>query len=128
LLLDTHVLIWWFRDNPRLGPRPRALIADGANEILFSFASCWEASIKDRTGKTIEMTGVELWQSAVAERFVPLAIGAAHLAALEGLPQVAKHGDPFDHLLLAQAKAEGAAIITNDAKMAEYGVPCIGVR
>ena len=127
LLLDTHVLIWWFRDNPRLGSRSRALIADEAIEVLFSCASCWEATIKARTGK-IEMTGSELWHRATEERFLPLGIEAAHIEALESLPRVHRHGDPFDHLLLAQAKAEGAAIITNDAKMAEYGIPCIGVR
>lgn len=127
LLLDTHVLIWWFRDNPRLGPRSRALIADGAIEVLFSCASCWEATIKARTGK-LEMTGSELWRSALDERFQPLAIEAAHIESLQHLPRVPRHGDPFDHLLLAQAKAEGAAIMTNDAKMAEYGIPCIGVR
>ena len=127
LLLDTHVLVWWFRDNPRLGPRARALIAEGGNEVLFSCVSCWEATIKSRTGK-IEMTGSELWRSASQEQFFPLAVEAAHIEALEVLPRLLRHGDPFDHLLLAQAKAEGAAIMTNDAKMAEYGIPCIGVR
>ena len=127
LLLDTHVLVWWFRDNPRLGPRSRALIANGGNEVMFSCVSCWEATIKARTGK-IEMTGSELWRSASGEQFLPLAVEAAHIESLERLPRVLRHGDPFDHLLLAQAKAEGAAIMTNDAKMAEYGIPCIGVR
>ena len=127
LLLDTHVLVWWFRDNPRLGPRARALIAEGGNEVLFSCVSCWEATIKSRTGK-IEMTGSELWRSASQEQFFPLAVEAAHIESLERLPRVLRHGDPFDHLLLAQAKAEGAAIMTNDAKMVEYGIPCIGVR
>ena len=127
LLLDTHVLIWWFRDNPRLGSRARALIADGAIEVLFSCVSCWEATIKAQTGK-IEMTGSELWRRSTDERFSPLGVESRHIETLERLPQVLRHGDPFDHLLLAQAKAEGAAIMTNDPKMAEYGIPCIGVR
>ena len=74
------------------------------------------------------MTGSELWRSAANEKFSPLAVEVAHIESLERLPRLLRHGDPFDHLLLAQAKAEGAAIMTNDAKMAEYGVPCIGVR
>jgi PIN domain nuclease of toxin-antitoxin system len=127
VLLDTHVLIWWLRDNPRLGPRPRALIAGGATEVLFSCVSCWEATIKARTGK-IEMTGTQLWHDASDERFSPLGVEAAHLEALERLPRLSRHSDPFDHLLLAQAQAEGAAIMTNDAKMSHYGVRCIGVR
>lgn len=127
LLLDTHVLVWWFRDNPRLGSRARALIADGAIEVMFSCVSCWEATIKARTGK-IEMTGSQIWRRALDEKFLPLAVEAVHIGSLESLPQVLRHGDPFDHLLLAQARAEGAAIMTNDAKMTEYGIPCIGVR
>ena len=128
LLLDTHVLIWWFRDNPRLGPRPRALIADGATEVLFSCVSCWEATIKTRKGKEIEMPGSQIWHNAAAEKFLPLGIAPKHIEALERLSRVPGHGDPFDHLLLAQAKAESAVIMTNDVKMAQYGVPCIGVR
>jgi PIN domain nuclease of toxin-antitoxin system len=127
LLLDTHVLIWWFRDNPRLGSRARALIADGTIEVLFSCVSCWEATIKARAGK-IEMTGSELWCRASGERFLPLGVEVTHIQSLEELPRVPRHGDPFDHLLLAQARAEGAVIMTNDAKMAEYGIPCVGVR
>ncbi len=127
LLLDTHVLIWWLRDNPRLGPRPRQLIADKATEVLFSCASCWEATIKARTGK-LELTGSQLWRGALSDKFRPLGIEVAHIAALEGLAQVPGHGDPFDHLLLAQAHAEGAVIMTNDAQMPQYGVRCIGVR
>ena len=127
LLLDTHVLIWWLRDNPRLGPRPRQLIADKATEVLFSCASCWEATIKARTGK-LELTGTQLWRGALSEKFRPLGVEAAHIEALEGLVRVPDHGDPFDHLLLAQAQAEGAVIMTKDAKMSQYGVRCIGVR
>jgi PIN domain nuclease of toxin-antitoxin system len=128
LLLDTHVLVWWFRDNPRLGPKPRAMIANRAIEVLFSCVSCWEATIKARTGKEIGMTGSQLWRSAAAERFLPLGIAATHIEALVDLRRLPGHGDPFDHLLLAQAKAEGAAIMTNDSKLAEYGIRCIGVR
>jgi PIN domain nuclease of toxin-antitoxin system len=74
------------------------------------------------------MNGSQLWRSATDENFLPLAVEAAHLESLESLPRILRHGDPFDHLLLAQARAEGAVIMTNDAKMVEYGIPCIGVR
>ena len=51
LLLDTHSLLWWFNDNPKLGKQARDLIADKRNVVLVSVASFWEISIKNRIGK-----------------------------------------------------------------------------
>jgi PIN domain nuclease of toxin-antitoxin system len=127
LLLDTHVLIWWLRDDPRLGPKPRALIADGDTETLFSVVSCWEASLKARVGK-MDITGSELWRSACEEGLQPIGLESAHIEELDRLARVAGHRDPFDHLLLAQAKAEVAALVTHDHALPQYGIRCIGVR
>ena len=127
LLLDTHVLLWWLRDDPLLRPQARALIADSDGEVLFSVVSCWEASVKHRVGK-MEIRGSDLFDLAVEERFFPIGIEAAHLAELDRLPRIAGHGDPFDHLLLAQAKRENAALMTHDREMTRYGVNCVGVR
>jgi PIN domain nuclease of toxin-antitoxin system len=127
LLLDTHVLIWWLRDDPQLGHRSRALIAHAGVEVLFSAVSCWEAFLKCRVGK-MEIAGAEMWQLALEEGFKAITIHSSHLAALESLPVIAGHGGPYDHLLVAQAKAEAAALMTVDRVMARYGVPCIGVR
>jgi PIN domain nuclease of toxin-antitoxin system len=127
LLLDTHVLIWWLRDNPQLGQQTRALISHAHVEVLFSAVSCWEASLKHRVGK-MEIAGAQMWRQALAEGFEAITIQPEHLAELETLPVIARHSDPYDHLLLAQAKAEGASLVTADRAMALYGVPCIGVR
>ena len=127
LLLDTHILLWWLRDDPLLRPKPRAIIADSVGEVLFSVVSCWEASVKHRIGK-MEIGGSDLFRLAVEERFLPLGLEAGHLQELERLPKVAGHGDPFDHLLLAQAKRENATLMTHDREMTRYGVNCIGVR
>lgn len=127
LLLDTHVLIWWLRDNPQLGQRPRALIADSSVEVLFSAVSCWEASLKYRLGK-MEMAGELIWRLALDEGFESITIQPNHLAELERLPVVVDHRDPYDHLILAQARAEGASLMTNDRILTRYGVPCVGVR
>jgi PIN domain nuclease of toxin-antitoxin system len=127
LILDTHVLLWWIKDDPLLRPRVRAIIADRQNAVLVSVASFWELSIKYRKFGSGD-TGTEIWAAALAEGFEPLPVMQNHLAALQSLALVANHGDPFDHLILAQAKAEGAAVITHDRHMAAYGVPCIGVR
>jgi PIN domain nuclease of toxin-antitoxin system len=127
LLLDTHVLVWWIRDNPLLRTRVRSIIADRQNEVLVSVASFWELSIKYRKFGSGE-TGTGIWAAALAEGFKPLPVMQHHLAALQQLALVVNHGDPFDHLILAQAEAERAALITHDRYMASYGVPCIGVR
>lgn len=126
-LLDTHVLIWWLRDDPRLGPKPRALMADSEAEVLFSVVSCWEASVKARVGK-MDITGTELWHFGISEGITPIGVAATHIQEMDRLPQVSGHRDPFDHLLLAQAKVEEAALITHDRALPRYGVPCIGVR
>ena len=127
LLLDTHVLLWWLRDDPRLGPKPRALISDGDVEAIFSVVSCWEASVKFRVGKS-DIQGSDLMRFALGERLRPIGLESSHIDELDRLPIEARHRDPFDHLLLAQAKAEGAALMTHDRAMTQYGVRCIGVR
>ncbi len=124
LLLDTNALIWWMEDNPKLGPRVRRLIADRANDVLVSIASPWEISIKYRIEK-MEQCGSAILNALGEEKMTVLGITPAHLEALEGLPR--HHRDPFDHIILAQAKVEGARIITSDRIMTAYGVPCIGV-
>lgn len=124
LLLDTNALIWWMEDNPNLGPRARQLIADRANDVFVSIASPWEISIKYRIEK-MEQCGSAILNALGEEKMTVLGITSAHLEALEGLPR--HHRDPFDHIILAQAKVEGARIITSDRIMTAYGVPCIGV-
>jgi PIN domain nuclease of toxin-antitoxin system len=126
LLLDTHVLLWWLNDNALLRPRVRSVIADSNNTTLISIASFWELSIKARKFGYGDR-GSEVWKAALAEGFEVLPIVGKHLEALENLQVVAGHGDPFDHLILAQAAAERAAVITHDRHMTGYGIPCIGV-
>lgn len=127
LLLDTHVLVWWLRDNPQLGQRSRSLISHSDVEVLFSAVSCWEVSLKYRLAK-MEASGAYMWRQALEEGFEGITVQPSHLDELERLPIVAGHKDPYDHLLIAQAKAEGAALMTVDRALTRYGVPCIGVR
>ena len=127
LLLDTHVLLWWLDDDHRLRPKSRAVIAASETEAMFSIVSCWEASVKYRVGK-LDANGTTLWQFASEQGLRPMGLEAEHLFALDKLPKSSDHNDPFDHLLLAQAKAEGALLMTGDRKLTQYGVPCLGVR
>jgi PIN domain nuclease of toxin-antitoxin system len=122
LLLDTHALLWWLTDNARLGPQSRALIAASGADVLVSVVSLWEATIKHRVGKLPER-GSDMWADIDSEGLTLLPITRDHIAALEELPR--HHGDPFDHMLLAQARVEGARLVTVDRHMTLYGVPCI---
>lgn len=124
LLLDTNALIWWLTDNPKLGPKARHLIASPQNEIATSIVSLWEISIKWRVGK-MDRRGTDFGILLEQQDIELLQITQDHLAALEVLPF--HHGDPYDHLILAQAKVEGARIITSDRQMSAYDIPCIGI-
>jgi PIN domain nuclease of toxin-antitoxin system len=127
LMLDTHALLWWLRDNPRLGPQARTLIADPRNETMISIASFWEISIKHRLQK-IDESGASVLREIISENFAIVEIDADHLEQVEQLPKVSKHNDPFDHLIVAQAKYMQAALITVDRHLAKYGIPCIDCR
>lgn len=119
LLLDTHALLWWLADDPALGSAARDLIADPANDILVSVASLWEIQVKVRVGKL----KAEI-QDVIAEMrnqgFDLLDIAPAHLVALGPLPR--HHGDPWDHLLIAQASTERAVLMSEDSHMPRYAV------
>lgn len=122
LLLDTHVLLWWLDDDPRLGRRARNLIADPDTDVLVSQVSLWETAIKQRIGK-MKVGPAEILPRLPEFGFALLEIRNDHLLALTGLGK--HHGDSFDHLLLAQALVEDAAVMTSDRKLPLYGIRCI---
>jgi PIN domain nuclease of toxin-antitoxin system len=122
LLLDTHALLWWLSDNPRLRSHARTLIADPDNDILVSTVSLWEIAVKTRVGK-MRVSVSEIAQQIAASGFTFLDITIAHLETLATLP--VHHRDPFDHLLIAQAIAEAATLMTEDRNIGRYPVQCV---
>lgn len=121
-LLDTNALIWWLEDSPRLGPVAKALISDSANETLTSVVSLWEITVKWRVGK-LERSGSYFGALLRDQQIELLSITSEDIRTLEELPL--HHGDPFDHLILAQAQSAKLALITSDRQMSAYGIPCI---
>ena len=116
LLADTHVLIWWLSDSPELPAAMREAIAGPRNEVVASVASLIEIAVKRSLGKLriraldrdfLESQGVDI-----------LPITAEHASALEDLPW--HHRDPFDRILVAQAKVEDLVFLTADRKLADY--------
>lgn len=119
LLLDTHALLWWLADDARLGPESRTRIEDGNNEVIVSHVSLWEIAIKIGIGKLRLDIGDAI--VAIRDRGIgELSLAASHLITLAVLER--HHRDPFDHMLIAQAIAEGATLMTEDGRMEDYPV------
>lgn len=122
LLLDTHTFISWDSEPSKLSPQALALCQDRSNSILFSAASAWEMQIKIQLGKLkLALPLAQMIESqSQANGMQVLAITLTHVLALENLP--AHHKDPFDRLLIAQAKAEDAVLVSGDPVFQKYPV------
>lgn len=117
-LLDTHVLIWWWTDNPRLGRQARAVLQDPANTLFLSSVSVWEIVVKRKAGR-LELAG-SLAELAADPDFQPLPITSKHAALVETLPDL--HRDPFDRMLIAQAKCDDLVLVSADRAVQAYPV------
>lgn len=124
-LLDTHVLLWWRCDDPRLSPDVRALFEDPGSELLWSAVSTAEIAVKSSIGKLSLPDPADAWtRRALREDcLTPLALTGEHAARLEGLPL--HHRDPFDRLLIAQCQSEEVPLVTADRSLAAYDVAII---
>ena len=125
LLLDTHVLLWWFMGDPQLPQRVRAAILDDANEILVSAASAWEVATKHRIGKLPEAPEVypRFEELVAADGFLYLPVSHRH--GLRAGSYAVAHGDPFDRLLIAQAISEKLTMLSADQAFAGYPVEVV---
>jgi PIN domain nuclease of toxin-antitoxin system len=118
LLLDTHVLLWWLNDQPILSRNSRAAIAEGKNLVFVSAVVVWEIRIKEALGKLeIPRNFKRVLES---QPFEMLDITVEHAHAVKDLPP--HHRDPFDRMLVAQAKVEGFTLLTHDARLKKYKV------
>ncbi len=125
ILIDTHALIWLLEDSPKLSERARATFAERENALHVSIASYWEMCIKISIGKLRLRVG---WEPALQQelrrngvRWLPLE--PHHAEGVIALPW--HHRDPFDRLLIAQARAEGMHVLTADEHFTAYDVPVI---
>ena len=121
LLLDTHAALWWLDDDARLSASTREAIGDASNEVYVSSASLWEIAIKTSIGK-LEVDD-DLPAILEEEGFGELPVTNKHAWESRLLPM--HHRDPFDRLLVAQAKAEELTLVSGDPEFAAYGVPLL---
>lgn len=120
LLLDTHVVLWWQTDDPRLGREARRAIAT-AEVVWVSAVSGWEVAIKSALGRI--RLDEKFHLTVRADDFSELPVSLVHADRVAELP--AHHADPFDRLLIAQAQMEGATLVTHDRAIEPYGIPVI---
>ena len=119
LLLDTHVLLWAAGEPHRLPADALALMEDPATELVFSAASLWEIAIKNSLGRRAFSVDPRLLRRNLLERdYRELPITGAHATAVDLLPPI--HKDPFDRILVAQARIEGLTLLTADSTLARY--------
>lgn len=119
VLLDTHILLWTVLDDPRLSVAQ--LDAVGTGELYLSAASVWEIGIKRALGKLD--VPEEIFSIAVDAGCRPLPISRTHAETAASLPP--HHADPFDRMLIAQARCEGLKLISSDARMTAYDIDLI---
>ena len=118
LLLDTHAALWWLSEDERLGEATADRLTDETNQVLLSAAVVWEVAIKRSLGKL--EAPEDLASTLLDAGLQPLPVSLDHAAAVEHLPW--HHRDPFDRMLVAQAVAEGAALVSHDEALLPYGV------
>lgn len=118
-LLDTHALLWFMSGDELISPKSREIISDPNNRCFISIASLWEMAIKIKTGKLDLAFGLkELASYLTRNKIEVLPIAFEHI--LETLNLEDHHRDPFDKLILAQAKFERLTIISKDENFPKY--------
>ncbi|WP_292867839.1 type II toxin-antitoxin system VapC family toxin [Nostoc sp. LPT] len=113
-LIDTHILLWWLFDDPKLHTDCRDIIRNPDHRIIVSSASAWEIATKYRMGKLPEAKQLveQYLQILHQAKFIELAITTAHALRAGSLPIA--HRDPFDRMIMAQAELESLAVISYD--------------
>jgi PIN domain nuclease of toxin-antitoxin system len=122
ILLDTNILIWALNDDRSLTRPMRAAISSPTTAVHLSVVSAWEIAIKYQSGKISFDVPVEEVLSRILDGTVwpVLPVLPAHIPELLALPM--HHRDPFDRLLIAQARVEGMALATADDRIRKYRV------
>lgn len=129
LLIDTHILLWALLDDDRLPQKARELLTHTENDVYYSIISLWEIELKHLLHPTqmpINAQAIDAYAQKAGFQSFPL--HDRHIFALSSLyrPDTAKpHKDPFDCLLICQAKCENMIFLTHDTLLADYNEPCV---
>ena len=127
ILLDTHMILWAMLDDPKLNDKMRNIILDPNNTIYYSIASMWEVQIKYDI-KKMPISGIEFMHYCEQSGYHKLPVDDLHVVELAGLVRdeaAPFHNDPFDRILISQAKAEGFTFLTHDSLLRGYNESCL---
>lgn len=129
ILLDTHIALWAVADSGKLSKEVIELLESAENKVFYSIASVWEVAIKHKI-RPEKMPVPEEEFAGLCKKtgFVQLPIKNEHIFLLKTLERTStapKHNDPFDRLLLAQAKYEKIKLVTHDSLLPYYSEDCI---
>ncbi len=125
-LLDTHIILWAAFDSKRLSAKARELLETSENALYFSPVSLWEISIKHaKHPDMMPVTAERVKEAALKMGLIELPVRSRHGIDIAALPDI--HGDPFDRMLVTQARSDGMSLVTHDARIAAYGEAIIEV-
>lgn len=120
-LLDTHIILWWLTNPKQISAKAIKIISDKENSVFISSTSLWEMAIKKGLGRlTLPRNIVEILQT---EGIQIMPIGHEEALGISDLPQI--HQDPFDRMLVMQAKLHNCVLITRDENIMDYPVVTI---
>ena len=129
IILDTHIAIWALNDDPQLTSKARDYILDPNNNIYYSVLSVWEVMLKhSRRPKEIPFDEYDFSTTCNNAGFYPLNLMEKHVLAVKTLirpSDIKEHNDPFDRLLIAQAKVEKFSLLTHDELLKGYNEKCV---
>ena len=129
VLLDTHIILWALIDSEKLPSKAREIISDTENEIFYSLVSAWEVAIKHLSHPDrIPVSENDFLDYCNQTDYNQLTVSENHILTLKTLHRLEdapSHNDPFDRLLLSQAKSEGMVFMTHDSLIPYYNEPCI---
>lgn len=126
-LLDTHIVLWSLLDNTKVNNRIKKIMLNPENEIYYSIASMWEVQIKHSLDK-IPISGIDFMHYCEQAGYHKLPIDDLHIVELAKLKRnedAPVHNDPFDRILISQAKSEGFYFVTHDSNFQGYNESCV---
>lgn len=119
ILLDTNAILWIYADDARFGPGAREALTR-STRVFYSSVSVSEIAIKNVNGR-IALPGGERFPAIFDDMgLTELPFTARHADAIRQEPDLARH-DPFDRMIVAQARAEGADLLTSDSVLLSLG-------
>lgn len=129
ILCDTHIIIWYLTGDERLSQKVRTLLDDESNTICYSIVSVWEIAIKhNRNPNKLTLSPQAFVNFCDEQGFVEYPLNKQHIFTVDTLSRpknTPEHHDPFDRLLISQAKTDGLAFLTHDTLIPYYNEPCV---